>query len=428
MPELNLFTQYDRNARQKMCLKSWLLNNLRGTVEASTGFGKTRVALNAIKLLLEHYPNYKFIVVVPTDTLKEQWLGHIDSWGFGLNAEVVIINSLIKKNWDCDVLIIDEVHRMASAEFSKIFDVVKYKYILGLTATFERLDGKHELLAKYCPVVDSISSEEALVNGWVSPFKEYLVLIDVDDIDKYKQYSKEFNEHFEFFNWDFKEAMACTGPRGFIKKIEIRDRLAPKNASKEELSSILKKITIHSAGFNRMMNARKQFINYHPKKIDIVRKIMDARPNSKIITFSNNVAMAEKIEGGKFVYSGQDSKKKGRIKIEEFQKATSGHLHTIRKADEGLDIKGLSIAIILGLDSSKTKATQRRGRAIRFEEGKNAEIFNIVINNTVECEWFKNSHKGDKYITIDEKGLEQVLKGEEPTEYKKPVQRFTFRY
>jgi ERCC4-related helicase len=143
---------------------------------------------------------------------------------------------------------------------------------------------------------------------------------------------------------------------------------------------------------------------------------------------SNNVAMAEKIEGGKFVYSGQDSKKKGRIKIEEFQKATSGHLHTIRKADEGLDIKGLSIAIILGLDSSKTKATQRRGRAIRFEEGKNAEIFNIVINNTVECEWFKNSHKGDKYITIDEKGLEQVLKGEEPTEYKKPIQRFTFRY
>ena len=32
--------------------------------------------------------------------------------------------------------------------------------VLGLTATFERLDGMHEAVAKYCPIVDVITVKE----------------------------------------------------------------------------------------------------------------------------------------------------------------------------------------------------------------------------------------------------------------------------
>lgn len=101
---------------------------------------------------------------------------------------------------------VSEIHRTPSNTFQEVFNVVKYKYILGLTATFERLDGKEKLIEKYCPVIDTITSEEALLNGWVSSFTEYLVLIDVDDIDTYKAYNKEFTHHFEFFNYDFNTA------------------------------------------------------------------------------------------------------------------------------------------------------------------------------------------------------------------------------
>jgi superfamily II DNA or RNA helicase len=155
---------------------------------------------------------------------------------------------------------------------------------------------------------------------------------------------------------------------------------------------------------------------------------MAARKDSKIITFSKNVAMAEAIENGKNVYTGKVTKKKGRVMIEDFDKAKSGILHSCDKLNEGADLHGANVAIILGLDSSKTKATQRRGRVIRAEAGKHAEIFNLVINNTVELEWFKKSHKGDSYRIIDVHGLEQVLRGEEPDEYKKPIQKFSFRY
>ena len=75
--------------------------------------------------------------------------------------------------------------------------------VLGLTATYERLDGKEETIKKYCPVIDKITIQEALFNDWVSKYKEYLVLINVDDIEEYKNLNKEFTSHFEFFNFDF---------------------------------------------------------------------------------------------------------------------------------------------------------------------------------------------------------------------------------
>ena len=137
--------------------------------------------------------------------------------------------------------------------------------------------------------------------------------------------------------------------------------------------------------------------------------------------------MAEAISLGE-VYTGKTSKKKGRTTIEEFNNKSTGILNTCMKVNEGLDVKGLSVAIILGLDSSKIKATQRRGRAIRFEPGKTAEIFNIIINKTVELEWFKNSHNGDKFIVIDELNLDKVLNHEDYNQYQKQLQKFTFRY
>lgn len=103
---------------------------------------------------------------------------------------------------------VSELHTSAANTLINVFTSVKYKLILGLTATFERLDERHKLLEKYCPIVDTVTLQEAQLNGWVSQYNEYLVLIDVDDIEVYKQYNKEFTEHFEFFNFDFNKALS----------------------------------------------------------------------------------------------------------------------------------------------------------------------------------------------------------------------------
>lgn len=311
--------------------------------------------------------------------------------------------------------------------FKDVFKKVKYKLILGLTGTFERLDGKHEIASKYCPICDEVPLLECLANGWVSPYKEYLVLINVDDISQYEAYNKEFVQHYEYFGWNYDLIMSLLGPKGHFNKAKLRDEMCP-NGTEEQKKAVFKAITYHSQRFMACLQARKAFINNHPKKIELTRKIIEARPNSKIITFSNNVKVAESIGMGGKVYTGKTSKKKGRTTIEEFNNSDTGILHTLKKADEGMDIAGLSVGIIIGTDSSETKARQRLGRTIRFEEGKNAEMFYIIICNTVETQWFLKSHKNQPYITIDEEGLDDVLSGREPKPCNIHIKEFQFRF
>lgn len=416
-----------RDLRQEQCIANWIKAKGHASLECATGFGKTRVGLLIIKKLIEKRDSIKVLIVVPTTLLKEQWTNQIDDWGFSFNCNIQVINTVITKDWNTDLLIIDEIHRAGASELSKVFEKVHYKLILGLTATFERLDGRHELIQKYCPICDVVPITECIINGWVSPYKEYLVLVDVDNIEEYNKLHKEFCSHYEFFGWDFNLAMSCIGPKGHIAKDELRNKMCPRGNSEQRLQ-VFKNITYHSTRFSACMQARKSFINNHPKKIEMARKIIEARPFSKIITFSNNVKIAESIGMGGKVYTGKDSKKKGRTTIEEFNSYPVGVLHTVRKADEGMDISGLSVGIVLGTDSGKTKARQRLGRVIRMEEGKQAEMFYIIINNTVEVKWFTDSHAGQPYITIDEQGLEDVLAGKEPKPYTKKIKDFTFRF
>ena len=115
--------------------------------------------------------------------------------------------------------------------------------------------------------------------------------------------------------------------------------------------------------------------------------------------------------------------------IEDFLAGRITQLNSCSKLDAGFDDPSVSIAIILGTDSSDIKAIQRRGRVIRTSENKNAEIFYIVIKDTVEPKWVKNNHKKDNdLITIDEKGLEQVLRGEQPEIYKPKLGELMFRF
>lgn len=422
--EGELFHKITRDERQEECRRKWIKNRCVGTIVASTGFGKSRIGLNCIKTVLKHFPQYRILIIVPTETLQKQWCGHIDSNGLGLSCDVQIINTVIKHPAKYDLLVLDEAHRYAAETFVRLFEVVKYQFILGLTATFERLDGRDKILAQYCPVIDTIDINTCLANGWVSPYKEYLVLVNVDDLEEYEKINKEFISHFEFFGFSWELVNKLAGPMGWRNKLLLRDSMCSDPNKKSE---VLQNINYHAIRFWATMHEKKAFINNHPKKIEIVKKIIEARKDKKIITFANNIKMAEKIPNAT-VYSSRTSKKRSATAIEDFNSGKITLLSTVKKADEGLDVKGLSVAIIFGLDSSTTRACQRRGRSIRFEQGKTAEIFNIVLNRTQETKWFYDSHKRDSFITIDESELDKVLQGKDFTPGEKIVPKFDFRF
>lgn len=198
----------------------------------------------------------------------------------------------------------------------------------------------------------------------------------------------------------------------------------------KKLGRTLKEIRGFAAAWMKMLRNRKSFVMSHPKKLEIANKILDARKDKKCITFSATIKDAEQFRSrGALILHSKQKKQENKQIIENFNSLTSGVLSTSKSADAGLDVKGLSVGIILSGDSSKTRTTQRVGRAIRQEEGKIAEIFTLVIGKSIEENWYSNANVNQQYITINENQLDIILNGGEvSTKTKRGIADTKYRF
>lgn len=167
------------------------------------------------------------------------------------------------------------------------------------------------------------------------------------------------------------------------------------------------------AQFMRLLKQRKAFVLSHPKKFELANKILDYRQNKKCILFSSTIKDAELFKNRACVLHSKKKKKENKELIEKFNLEKIGNISTSKSCDAGVDIKGLSVGIIISGDSSTTRMVQRTGRCIRLETNKLAEMFSLVIAGTNDELWFNNANKNQSYITITEEQLDLVLQGEE---------------
>lgn len=358
---------------------------------------KTKLAIDIINLLVKKNQDILVLIVVPTEVLKDQWFEKLVENNLLSNCKIEIINSAIKTTQVVDLLVIDEIHGVPSEHFVKIFEVIKYKLLLGLTGTLERLDGREALIKKYASVCDKVTIEEAEKNGWVSPLKEYVVMIKTD-LTEYNELNKRFNAYFSYFGWDFQTAIRS------VQDVFFRRKWCKEN------NLNFKEATAMTYDWMRCLRLRKQFVQSHPKKIEIARKIINARKDKKILTFSATIADAEKIGTGLVLHSKQSKKQNEKI-LEKFKTQSSSVLNTSKSCDVGVDIPGLECGIILSVDSSKIRKGQRYGRLCRFSPGKKAELFTLIIAGTQEFGWWRNSKTSFNYVIIDENQLDDVLSG-----------------
>lgn len=422
----------NRTERQNLGIQKWKESKCRGSCLYPTGFGKTRTAFMAITRFLKRNPKSQILVVVPTDYLKDQWFEQVLDQKLFDNVTVRVINTVIKSDWDIDLLVLDELHTYAADSFYTVFKKVKYKLILGLTGTLDRLDGKETLLKQKCPVVDEVSMEDAIENGWLSPYKEYKVMLDVD-LTEYNTHNQDFIKYFSVFDFDFNLAMECVSGKKVANRVVKEAYLVRYEYAKSRCSlpythpnyaatvkSLNKEITASAYAWNRALQAKNAFIKEHPKKIEIAQKILNARQGCKAITFSATIKAAEKIGIGYTLHSG-NTKKKRKLTKDEFDKLENGVLNTSKALDCGADIPGLNLGIILCNSSSSIQKKQRLGRIIRFAKDKKAELFTLVLKGTSEEQWFNKSAKEMDYTTITEEQLELVLNGNEITTRKREV-------
>src|SRR5699024_7727405 len=72
-----------------------------------------------------------------------------------------------------DYIIVDEFHHAVSNNYKKIINYFTPKFLLGLTATPERLDSKDVFALCDYNMVYEVRLKDAINKGWLVPFRYY---------------------------------------------------------------------------------------------------------------------------------------------------------------------------------------------------------------------------------------------------------------
>ena len=388
----------DRTLYQKDGIKKWIKAGARGYFEWCTGSGKSYLACLAIKLCNERHPDKEINVVVPTTVLQEAWTdekkGHIKLHGLK-NVNVFVINTYVKETHDCALLIIDEVHTATGAKskhFNTVIDKTKFNWILCLSATLEK-EHKEFLHKRNVKCISTLTADEAVKNGWLSPYKILCVPVELNDEDRerYDKMHKEFNKHFATFNFDFEFAMKC------ITNKDARQELATK------LNWPLQRIDASVFNWNRNMRLRKEFLYHIEAKIDAAIEIT-THLQMQTILFGQSIKGADKINeqlGDKCVeYHSKITAKtlKENLKRLRDGRTKVDYISSAKGLEAGFDLPNLQLGITWSRTSKALRATQTLGRILRKVEGKTAYFIELYVPDTQDENWLKKSLVGQKNV------------------------------
>lgn len=388
----------DRTLKQKQDIDKWIKSGAKGYFEWCTGSGKSYLACLAIKLANERHPDKQINVVVPTTVLEEAWTddkkGHIKIHGLK-NVNVFVINTYVKETHECALLIIDEVHTATGAKskhFNTVIDKTKFNWILCLSATLEK-DHKDFLHKRNIGCISKLTADEAVKNGWLSPYKILCVPVELNDEDRerYDKMHKEFNKHFATFNFDFEYAMKC------VTNKDARQELATK------LNWPVQRIDAAVFNWNRNMRLRKEFLYHIEAKIDAA---IDITKNLQMqtILFGQSIKGADKINeqlGDKCVeYHSKLTAKQLKENLKRLRDGRTkvDYISSAKGLEAGFDLPNLQLGITWSRTSKALRATQTLGRILRKFEGKTAYFIELYVPTTQDENWLKKSLVGQRNV------------------------------
>jgi superfamily II DNA or RNA helicase/predicted house-cleaning noncanonical NTP pyrophosphatase (MazG superfamily)/HKD family nuclease len=174
----------------------------KATVIAATGIGKTYLAAFDFKqsgckrlLFIAHRQNIlrkareSFETVLDNKDFGE-FLGNGNNVSKSSPGVFAMIQTLSRKAHlkkfspeEFDYIVVDEFHHGEATTYRKVIDYFKPEFLLGLTATPERMDGRNVLRLCDYNIAYEVRLLEAVDRGWLSPF-QYFAVYDETDYEK----------------------------------------------------------------------------------------------------------------------------------------------------------------------------------------------------------------------------------------------------
>lgn len=448
-----------RNERQEITLNKIIESKVDCAIDCCTGYGKTWVAGLVLK---RNKKDFNGIVIVPTESIKKQWIKFLKFLNLENNMEVFIINSLVKNNikLEKDIVIYDELHLMPLGKvFGKIFELTDCKYRLGLSGTLGKKH-KEALLKLRRPlnIVDTITIDEAEKNGWCAKTITYNLFVDLNEKERaiYKMLNENFEKNAAYFASDIHLIIRCSrsnSAKEYVDSLYNVGQIIQNHENIDLTRDQARKFIQEKAFWGRKyMQDRKQFIYNATCKLNTSEELISkfvAKFGNKFITFGQTTDSAdllhERLSYHKHIKSIAFHSKMKPIDVSEdilisheiinkegktlnlsfkpirinkekaanlymsmFNRNELNGLVSAKALEVGLDAKDILLGVEVDGDSVKEDYNQRKGRSCRKETitykgqeiDKIACYTNIVLRDTKDESWIKSRQYGSKPARI----------------------------
>ncbi len=382
----SLHSAYELRPYQKEALEAWLGTDRwaengdehapAGVLELPTGSGKTVIAIKAIERL-----SVPTLVVVPTIDLLEQWAGELERefdrpigrFGGGEQRMAAITvstydSAYLKADSVCDrfgFVVFDEVHHLGGVSYRDIARLLAAPARLGLTATFERPDGAHEVLAEIVGPLSSRVGVDDLAGEHLADYdlKRLEVTLTPEERAEYDHNQEVFTDYLARSNIqlrsgsDYQELVKRSGtdPRA-------REALLAKQRARE-------------------------IVYGSEAKLDALEGVLADHRDDRVIVFTayNDLVydVAERFLIPAITHRTGTGER--REILERFREGTYSRVVTSNVLDEGVDVPDANVAVVLSGSGSEREFTQRLGRILRPKsDGGRALLYEVVSDDTAE--------------------------------------------
>ena len=371
-----LDSAYELRAYQRTALEAWREAGDRGVLELPTGSGKTVIAIEAIETLAT-----PTLIVVPTIDLLNQWRRELTTefdipvgqlGGGEQRVEPLTVSTYDSAYLRADELgdhfgfvVFDEVHHLGGEGYRTIARLLAAPARLGLTATFERPDDAHEVIAELVgPLVHRVSVDD-LAGEHLADYDIKRVEVELTDEERarYEAHQGTFVDYLRNSNVqlrsgsDYQELVKRSGTDP-----EAREALLAKQRAREV-----------------MMNA--------DAKVEELAAILDRHRGDRVIVFTAFTDLVYRLSE-RFLLPAitheTAASERGET-LEKFRRGEYSRIVTANVLDEGVDVPDANVAVVLAGSGSEREFTQRLGRVLRpKEDGGRALLYEVVTSDTAE--------------------------------------------
>lgn len=372
---------------QLAAVEAWRKAGGRGVVVMPTGTGKTEVAFEIMRRL-----GRSTLIVAPVRELMYQWHRRLQK-SLGMDAGLLgdglrDVRPVTVTTYDSAaihmaelgarfaLIVYDEAHHLPGdfRRESALKSIAPYR--LGLTATPERVDGRHvDLDVLIGPNV--FTEHLAAVRGTI--LKDYDVFrvpiaLEADEQRRYDEAAAVVAE-----------VLAERRRRG--QSYEWEDVLADVGRDPDARRA------------QRAFYAKQAIEARAAGKLRVLEDLFRLHVTDRVLVFTGSNSMAVDISRRFLVPTllATTPKDERHEALDRFERGDAKVLVANRVLDEGVDVPTARVAIVLGGLGSTRQAKQRLGRILRRDGAARAVLYEVVAEDTREVERSRRRRRSDAY-------------------------------